>query len=281
MIRGYYLGCPGWALKTWVGRLFPPGTRPGEFLERYAEVFNTVEGNTTFYALPSADTVLRWRSQVSAEFRFCFKFPRAVTHDKLLVDCDTELAELFARLAPLEDRLGTLLLQLPPAFGPAHLDRLDALLASLPRAFRYAVEVRHPALFAGERDRLDALLAGHRADVVMLDTRGIRAGTSLEHAETRARKPNLPVIPRATAQHPFIRFVPHEVFAESRSLAESWADHVAAWIREGQTPYVFLHAPDDTFAPDNAYAFHALLAARADVGKLPERPGAPRQQSLL
>ena len=54
-IRGYYLGCPGWGVKTWVGRLFPSSTRPTEFLERYARVFNTVEGNTTFYALPAAE----------------------------------------------------------------------------------------------------------------------------------------------------------------------------------------------------------------------------------
>src|SRR2546430_1823836 len=52
-IRGYYLGCPGWGVKSWVGRLFPTSTRPTEFLERYARVFNTVEGNTTFYALPT------------------------------------------------------------------------------------------------------------------------------------------------------------------------------------------------------------------------------------
>ena len=82
-IDGYYLGCPGWGVKTWVGRLFPGGTRPTEFLERYARVFNTVEGNTTFYALPAAETVARWRDQVPDGFRFCFKFPRTITHDRL------------------------------------------------------------------------------------------------------------------------------------------------------------------------------------------------------
>ena len=123
-IRGYHLGCPGWGVKTWVGRLFPTGTRPTEFLERYARVFNTVEGNTTFYALPAPDIVERWRDQVPAEFRFCFKFPREVSHDKLLIDCAAEVETFLARVAPLGAKLGTLFLQLPPRFDGTLLPRL-------------------------------------------------------------------------------------------------------------------------------------------------------------
>ena len=75
MLENYYLGCPGWGTKTWVGKLFPPGTRSTEFLERYARVFNTVEGNTTFYALPPADTVARWRDQrrFIIHFNACYR----------------------------------------------------------------------------------------------------------------------------------------------------------------------------------------------------------------
>jgi uncharacterized protein YecE (DUF72 family) len=279
VIRGYYLGCPGWGLKSWIGRLFPPGTRQIDFLERYAEVFNTVEGNTTFYALPSAETVTRWRAQVPDDFRFCFKFPRTITHDKLLVGCDAEIDEFLARVAPLEHRLGTLFLQLPAGFGD--LDRLRVVLERLPRAFHYAVEARHPAWFDDARTAFDDALGACGADVVMFDTRGIHASRSLEHAETRARKPNLPVIPRATAERPLVRCVPHERFQESRAIAEAWADQIAAWIRAGKTPYFFMHAPDDTFAPENAIAFHAMVRARLDVGELPPRPGAPRQQTLF
>jgi uncharacterized protein YecE (DUF72 family) len=274
VIHGYYLGCPGWGLKSWVGRLFPPGTRSTEFLERYAEVFNTVEGNTTFYALPTADTVARWRSQVPDRFRFCFKFPRTITHDKQLANCDAEVDEFLARIAPLEHKLGTLFLQLPPGF--THTDRLAALLDRLPRAFHVAVEPR-----VADITMFDATCAARGVDVVILDTRGIHSSLSLEHAETRARKPNLPVVPRATADRPFVRCVPHETFAESRALAEAWADQVAAWMRAGKTPYFFMHAPDDTYAPENAYDFHVMVRARIEAGELPHRPGAPRQQSLF
>ena len=117
-IRGYYLGCPGWGLRAWVGRLFPAGTKSTDYLARYADVFNTVEGNTTFYALPAADQVERWRAQVPASFRFCFKFPRAISHDRMLaVDCERGVAEFLARVTPLGERLGTLFVQLPPRFA--------------------------------------------------------------------------------------------------------------------------------------------------------------------
>ncbi|HEY0986692.1 MAG TPA: DUF72 domain-containing protein [Kofleriaceae bacterium] len=282
-IRGYYLGCPGWGVKTWVGRLFPTATRPTEFLERYAQVFNTVEGNTTFYALPTADVVERWRDQVPADFRFCFKFPREVSHDKLLVDCAAEVATFLDRVAPLGDKLGTLFLQLPPRFDGTQLPRLRAFLAGLPAGPRYAVELRHDSFFRDGRDQTDvlALLRERGVDLVTMDTRGLHAGHSLALAEVRARKPTLPVLVRTTADRPIVRCVPHEQLDAARHFVEPWAAQVARWIDEGKRPYFFMHAPDDTFAPENAYAFHAMVRRHRDVGDLPPWPGGPRQLSLL
>lgn len=281
-IRGYYLGCPGWGMKSWVGRLFPPGTRHTDFLARYAEVFNTVEGNTTFYALPTPEIVERWRDQVPDTFRFCFKFPRTVSHDKLLVDSAADVATFIDRVAPLEHKLGTLFLQLPPRFGPEHLDRLRAFLAQLPAGFAYAVELRHDLFFAGgpEEDAAVALLRERGVDLVMMDARGLHAGHSLAQADVRTRKPNLPVVMRATAARPLVRCVPHESFEAGRHFIEPWAPQLARWIEGGKQPYFFMHAPDDTFAPENAYAFHAMLRAHADVGDLPPWPGTTKQMSL-
>ncbi len=286
-IRGYYLGCPGWGLKSWVGRLFPPGTRHTDFLARYAEVFNTVEGNTTFYALPTSDVVARWNDQTPSDFRFCFKFPRTISHDKLLIDAQAETAEFLERIAPLAPKLGSLFLQLPPRFGPQHLAALRTYLSSLPREHTYAVELRHDLFFAGgpEEDDAVALLRELAVDLVMMDSRGLHSGQSLAVADVRARKPKLPVIMRTTAQHPMIRCVPHESFEAGRHFVEPWAGQVATWIGQGKRPFFFMHAPDDTFAPENAYAFHAMLRERAlpglDVGELPAWPGTPRQLGLF
>ncbi len=282
-IRGYYLGCPGWGVKTWVGRLFPTATRPTEFLERYARVFNAVEGNTTFYALPAAETVERWRDQVPAGFRFCFKFPREISHDRLLIDSGAEVAAFIDRVAPLGDRLGTLFLQLPPRFDGTHLPRLHAFLAALPPGFDYAVELRHEVFFRDGRVQTEVLelLRERGVDLVTMDARGLHAGKSLALAEVRARKPDLPVIVRTTADRPIVRCVPHEQFDAARPFVEPWAAQIARWIAAGKRPYFFMHAPDDTFAPENAYAFHAMVRRHADVGELPPWPGGPRQLSLL
>lgn len=284
-IHSYYLGCPGWGLKSWVGKLFPAGTKNTDFLARYAEVFNTVEGNTTFYALPTPDTVARWNEQTPKDFRFCFKFPREISHDQLLVDADS--GPFFEPIAPLRDKIGTLFLQLPPRFTAEQLPRLATFLDALPRDYHYAVELRDPAMFGA---LTFDVLAKRGVDFVILDTRGIHSSLSLTHAEARAQKPKLPVVVHATANHPFVRIVPHEDFAQTRPLVEEWAAQVATWIGEGKAPYVFLHAPDDTFAPENAYAFHAMLTARcrgipgggrASVGDLPAWPGQPRQLGLF
>lgn len=282
-IRGYYLGCPGWGLPSWVGRLFPPRTRATDFLARYAEVFNTVEGNTTFYALPSAETVARWRDQVGRDFRFCFKFPRVITHDRLLQDCAADVGGFIDRVAPLGELLGTLFLQLPPRFGPGQLPLLRAFLAALPAGFQYAVELRDAAFFTPgpAEDEAAELLRGRGVDLVLMDTRGVHSSQSLEFADVRGRKPAMPIVMRATAARPLVRFVPHEAFEESRGFLEPWSRRIAAWIAEGKRPYFFMHAPDDTHAPENAYAFHAMVRAQADVGELPPWPGSPRQLGLF
>jgi len=282
-LRGYYLGCPGWGMKSWIGRLFPAGTKHTDFLLRYAEVFNTVEGNTTFYALPAVDTVARWGDSVPDAFRFCFKFPRPITHDKLLIDCGAEVGEFIDRVAPLGAKLGSLMLQLPPRFGPAQLAALATFLDALPAGFHYAVELRHDLFFAGgpEEDDAVALLRERQVDLVMMDARGLHAGNSLAAADVRARKPKLPVVMRATASRPIVRCVPHESFEAGRHLVEPWVPQLAKWITDGKTPYFFMHAPDDTFAPENAYAFHAMLRAHADVGELLPWPGAPRQLDMF
>jgi len=282
--RGYYLGCPGWADKNWVGRLFPTATRPTEFLEHYARVFNTVEGNTTFYALPSVDTVRRWGDQVPADFRFCFKFPREVSHDKLLVDASGDAGRFIERIAPLGEKIGTLFLQLPPRFDPPLVRRLATFLDALPRGFQYAVELRHDAFFEEGPSRRAALtmLEERGIDLVTMDARGLHAGHSLALAEVRAKKPDLPVLVASTAQQPIVRCVPHEVFAESVTFVAPWAAQIASWIAAGKRPYFFMHAPDDTFAPENAYAFHAMVREQsAAVGELPAWPGGDRQLSLL
>lgn len=269
-------------MSTWSGRLFPKGTKQADFLKLYSRIFNTVEGNTTFYALPKAESVARWREDTPDDFRFCFKFPKQVTHEKLLKDVDEYAASFIERVAPLGDKLGTLVVQLPPRFGIRQIERLGTFLGGLPKQHRYAVELRHPVFFAAgpeEREAAD-LLKSLDVDTVIMDARGLHATESEALAEVRDRKPNLPIVMRATGPQPIVRLVPHETWADGTRFVEPWLDQLPRWMGEGRRPYFFVHAPDDTFAPENAYRFHAMLAARADVGALPAWQGKLKEGAM-
>ena len=168
-----YLGLPQWSHPAWPGQLLGMNARPAEHLADYARVFNSVEGNTTFYASPTPETVQRWADAVPDHFRFSFKFPKEISHQSDLVSADKQVTAFIRLLAPLHDKLGLLKLQLPARFGPEGLARLDAFFARLPQDFTYALEVRHPDFFAkGEAERaLNRMLMARGINRIMLDSR--------------------------------------------------------------------------------------------------------------
>ena len=285
-IERYFLGCPIWGNKAWVGELFAAEAKQQDFLRQYASVFNTVEGNTTFYGLPTAKTAARWLAHTPKGFRFALKFPRVISHTKRLRNAEPETAAFMDLLATLQDRIGPSFLQLPPAFGPRDLPALDEYLTALPNAFHYAVEIRHNLFFAEAENELTAVLKSHRANRVVFDTRGLHSATIDDPAgrEAQRKKPKVPVRFVATGRFPFVRFVGHPEVHENLPLLSEWAPVVANWIREGRTPFVFFHAPDDFYAPHLARHFHRLLSNQIDVGEMqawPAERGAPAQMALF
>ena len=108
--RSYYLGCPVWACPAWVGKVFRAGAARREWLHAYSQCFNTVEGNSTFYAIPTVETAQRWAEETVPGFRFALKFPQAISHERQLVGCNAELQWFLAVLevlAKAEDRKST------------------------------------------------------------------------------------------------------------------------------------------------------------------------------
>lgn len=260
----YFLGCPSWSEPAWRGALYPDSTRSADFLPLYASLFNAVEGNTTFYARPSPQTVARWAELMPADFRFCAKLPRDISHT---VDLREHLsaAEDFVRLlAPLGERCAPLWLQLPASFGPERLGELQYFVAELGRGI--AVEVRHPAFFAkGEEERaLNRLLRDLQVERICLDSRALFSCQSGDPAvlHAQAKKPRLPPRPTAFTQHPQLRFIGHPDLAANDVFMAPWLDKVAGWIEQGLQPHVFLHNPDNLRAPQLALRFHQQLGER-------------------
>nr|WP_239482021.1 DUF72 domain-containing protein [Pseudomonas insulae] len=261
----YYLGCPSWNEPAWRGSFYPPDLRPADSLEHYVRVFNAVEGNTTFYARPSAATVQRWATLMPAAFRFCAKLPRDISHAADLREQLDATQTFLDLLAPLGTRVAPLWLQLPASFGPARLGELAVWLdAVAPRGV--AVEVRHPAFFAkGEEERaLNRLLHGCEVERICLDARALFSCTSADPAvlHAQAKKPRLPIRPTAFSTSPQLRFIGGPDLEANQAFLVPWLDKVAAWIEQGLSPYVFLHTPDNHLAAAQARRFHDALSTR-------------------
>lgn len=255
-----------WANREWVGRSLPRSLPAGDELAAYARLCTAVEGNTTFYAVPPASSVARWVEQAPEDFRFVCKLPRTITHDRRLRDTDHLVREFCDRMAPLADRLGPVSVQLPPSLGPDEFDVLGAFLRTLPDAFSWGVEPRHPG-FAAEgagEAALDALLRELAFDRIIIDTRAVFAGPRETPAEVEAfeRKPRLAIRPVATSTQPVVRFIGQTDPDANPPFWTPWVDHVVRWLDEGCAPIVFVHTPDNLDAPPLARRFHDEVRAR-------------------
>lgn len=168
------LGTSSWSAPDWKGPFYPPRARPGEFLALYAEHFDAVECDATFYATPAQRTVEGWRDKTPEGFMLASKLPREITHDLGLVGCGDLLAGHLDVMARLGSRLGPFVAQF--AYVPRGRDarehargddfraRLAAFLAAWPAEFELGVEVRNPAWIAPP---LLDLLRRHRVGLVL------------------------------------------------------------------------------------------------------------------
>ncbi|MGE6688489.1 DUF72 domain-containing protein [Stutzerimonas stutzeri] len=263
--------------------MYPADTRASDFLASYCSIFNTVEGNTTLYAWPSQEKVLRWAGQMPDGFRFCAKFPRDVSQAEDL-HAALDLAHAFQQLlVPLGQRVTPFWLQLPASVGPSRLGEIGAFIDGF--AAKLAVEVRHPAFFdKGDGEcALNRLLRDRGIERICLDTRALFSCLSRDPAVlyAQSKKPRLPVRPVAFSDSPQLRFVGHPLLEANDTFMTPWLDKVAGWIEAGKAPHVYLHTPDNHRAPELAMRFHAQLSERLPgLPPLPSFQPAP-QLSLL
>jgi uncharacterized protein YecE (DUF72 family) len=166
------LGTSSWSSQDWVGGFYPAGTAAADFISEYAKHFDTVEADSTFYRTPSAAMVKNWRARTPAGFLVAAKFPQVITHEKVMVDCASELAEFLKAMDLLGDKLGPLLLQFPyfnkQAFPQPRdfLVRLAKFLEQLPADRAYAIEIRNKYWI---HDRFLDLLRARKISLALID----------------------------------------------------------------------------------------------------------------
>lgn len=163
------LGTSGWQYRDWRGRLYPERLPQRQWLAHYSERFATVEVNNSFYRLPPIETFESWRDTTPEGFVVAVKASRYLTHVKRLKDPAEPVERLMSRAAGLGDRLGPVLIQLPPNLT-AQPEALDQTLAAFGSGPRVAVEVRHPSWFEGDTGReVRSVLERRGAAWVMAD----------------------------------------------------------------------------------------------------------------
>lgn len=264
-----------WTHPTWPGRFLPQPLPAKDRLRSYATWCNAVEGNTTFYATPAASTVETWAAQTAPDFRFVVKLPKAITHERRLSGAEADLRTFLTAMEPLGPRAHALWIQLPASFAPTDLGTLASFLWKLPRTHHYAVEVRHPSFFDDERSAilLEKVLARVEAEWVPFDTEVFfeRPPTSDAERDAWGKKPRVARRSVALTDRPIVRYLGRDDTTRTVDGWQRWVGTVAEWLRDGRSPTVFIHTPDNTDALQLARRFHDEVRAQLpELEPLPE-----------
>jgi uncharacterized protein YecE (DUF72 family) len=234
MAKPVHIGCSGWNYRDWRGAIYPEGLPARRWLERYAELFDTVEVNNTFYRLPSHSAVEGWVEQTPPGFVIALKASRYLTHVKRLREMRRGARRYFDAIKPLaaSSKMGPVLWQLPASFRRDD-ERLRGALVELPEA-RHCFEFRHPSWFVPE---VYELLRQHEVALVIGDDPE-RPFQTLE----------------LTADWTYVRFHRGNRGRRgnySKRELEQWKRRIASW-RARVEVFAYFNNDWEAFAPRNA-----------------------------
>ena len=232
-----YAGPTGWAMPRWVGRWYPPGTPGKDFLKHYSRQFNTVEHNSTFYAIPDIATVQRWKEDTSDDFLFCPKVPQAISRAIDLGVKGSDLPLFLQNIGMLGEKLGCCFIQLPPQFHTGSLSKLETFLRAWDDKIPLAVEARHASFFDNslQSRAFFNTLQYHRKTAVITDVAGRR---DILHQ-------------KLTSERVVIRFVGNGLHQTDYERINDWVQRLKIWFEWGlHEVFFFVHQPDNLLAPE-------------------------------
>lgn len=256
------VGTSSWSSSDWLGVFYPPHLRPGQFIEAYAGKFSAVEIDSTYYSVPPPHVVSGWKEKTPPGFVFAAKVPGAITHEKVLKDCQAELTLFLQNISLLDDRLGPLLLQFPyfnrtvfPSREP--FDKLlKPFLRSLPKEFKFVVEIRNKNWISW--DFLE-LLREHSIAFALV------AQAWMPSIDTLAKALDL-----VTSDFAYVRFIGDRKGIEAKTrrwdrLIEDKSQELTVWVNElkkivnkGVKTYAFFNNHYAGFAPGSVKQFEDL-----------------------
>ncbi|PYS88635.1 MAG: hypothetical protein DMF64_20065 [Acidobacteria bacterium] len=259
-----HIGCQGWNYDDWVTPpaalapvFYPHGTRAADMLGTYARAFETVEVDSTFYAVPAASTIDLWAQRTPQDFIFSLKLPQAITHEAgLRAGGDEILNEFCTTARRLGERLGAVLVQLPPQFEATTetVAALKRFLPRLPRDLRFAVEFRHGSWAANE---IAELLAQHNVAVALVEGQWL------------ARRALWQMVAAAAPQFAYVRWMGARDLTrfdvEQRPRDENlalWREAITRLCARVSTVYAYFSNYYEGHAPASANKLKRLLSQR-------------------
>lgn len=229
-----YLGGAKWGRKDWVGKLYPIGTKPADYLAHYNNHFNSIELNATHYNMFGNDLVSKWAGMVDKQFKFCPKIHQLISHRYRLKNALSKTEEFLDIMAHFGDKLGTIFLQMHANFRSSKFEDLRDYLESFPKGFKLAVELRHNEWFDAP---LFDLLERLEMPLIITDTAGER---QLVHN-------------RITCDEVFVRFVGNNMHPSDQTRIDDWLDQIEVWKEQGlQKIWFFIHQHDEQYTPELA-----------------------------
>jgi uncharacterized protein YecE (DUF72 family) len=282
-----YLGTSGFTAAGWVGSFYPAGLKAADYLSFYADHFETVEVDSTFYGCPSAQTVSGWAAKTPAGFVFSVKVPQSITHDKALVDCGVELEEFLGTMKILGEKLGPMVLQFP-VFDKWKIrdrheftDRLIPFLKKLPSENRFAIEIRNKEWLDVE---LADLLREYKVALVLQDL-------------SCMPKPMEIKFDPITTDFAYVRWLGDRKEIERQTLSwdrvivdrtqemSEWVKYCYPVVRRGVKVFAYANNHYSGHAPDSVEQFRKLWKVMAgdEIGKPKPAvvPSPIRQSSFL
>ena len=262
MVKCAHIGCQGWNYDDWITPpaapapvFYPHGTRTHDMLALYARAFETVEVDSTFYAVPAASTIDLWAQRTPDDFTFSLKLPQAITHEAALHASGDEILNEFCTTARrLGPKLGVVLVQLPPQFEATDVNvaALKRFLRRLPRDARFAVEFRHGSWAARE---IAEVLAKHEVAVALVE------GPWL------ARRALWQMVAAATPAFAYVRFMGARDLTrfdvEQRPRDENlalWREAITRLCARVSTVYAYFSNYYEGHAPASANKLKRLLS---------------------
>jgi uncharacterized protein YecE (DUF72 family) len=255
----------GWSYEDWDGVFYPEATDSRERLKFYAQTFDAVEIDSTFYGTPRESVIESWSRATPDNFVFCSKVPSQITHELGLRDCMEPLSEFVHAMAGLGAKRGPMLFQMPPSFSYREIESLQDLLSSLCRLDdpdpRFAIEFRHRSLL---REDVISLLRKHNVALASTDYDG------------------MPRSFHVTARFSYVRLIGnHGAFARHKEVQQDRSEAVVKWgseIAKHQTDvrdcWVFCNNDYEGYAPETGRRMLASLG-------LPTRTPAAQLQGKL